>query len=73
MRKPGEKIAVGYLAPIVEEMLSGKGRVAAAAPAANPNAGTIVCEACGTRTRSFTGRKCDPCWRGVVNPARAAA
>ena len=50
--------------------LRGNGRVGPA-PVAVPD-GTIKCETCGTRTRQFTGRQCDPCWRGVVNPRVAA-
>ena len=50
--------------------LRGNGRVGPA-PVAVPD-GSITCESCGVRTRSFTGRKCDPCWRGVVNPRVAA-
>ena len=50
--------------------LRGNGR-AGPAPVAVPD-GTIKCETCGTRTRQFTGRQCDPCWRGVVNPRVAA-
>jgi len=50
--------------------LRGNGR-AGPAPIAVPD-GTIKCETCGTRTRQFTGRQCDPCWRGVVNPRVAA-
>ena len=50
--------------------LRGNGRVGPA-PIAVPD-GTIKCETCGTRTRQFTGRQCDPCWRGVVNPRVAA-
>jgi uncharacterized protein YdaU (DUF1376 family) len=50
--------------------LRGNGR-AGPAPIAVPD-GSITCESCGVRTRSFTGRKCDPCWRGVVNPRVAA-
>ena len=50
--------------------LRGNGRTGPA-PVAVPD-GTIKCETCGTRTRQFTGRQCDPCWRGVVNPRVAA-
>jgi uncharacterized protein YdaU (DUF1376 family) len=50
--------------------LRGNGR-SGPAPIAVPD-GTIKCETCGTRTRQFTGRQCDPCWRGVVNPRVAA-
>ena len=50
--------------------LRGNGR-AGPAPVAVPD-GTIKCETCGTRTRQFTGRQCDPCWRGIVNPRVAA-
>ena len=50
--------------------LRGNGRVGPA-PIAVPD-GTIKCETCGTRTRQFTGRQCDSCWRGVVNPRVAA-
>ena len=50
--------------------LRGNGR-AGPAPVAVPD-GTIKCETCGTRTRQFTGRQCDPCWRGVINPRVAA-
>ena len=50
--------------------LRGNGR-GGPAPVAVPD-GSITCESCGVRTRSFTGRKCDPCWRGVVNPRVAA-
>jgi len=50
--------------------LRGNGR-SGPAPIAVPD-GTIKCETCGTRTRQFTGRQCDPCWRGVVNPRAAA-
>lgn len=34
--------------------------------------GAITCQTCGTRTRQYTGRQCNPCWRGVVNPRVAA-
>ena len=49
--------------------LRGNGR-AGPAPVAVPD-GSIICESCGIRAWSFTGRKCDPCWRGA--PSRAAA
>jgi len=49
--------------------LRGNGR-AGPAPIAVPD-GSIICESCGIRAWSFTGHKCDPCWRGA--PSRAAA
>jgi len=49
--------------------LRGNGR-AGPAPVAVPD-GSIICESCGIRAWSFTGHKCDPCWRGA--PSRAAA
>ena len=69
--KPDEKISVAYLAKIIQKNQAGKGSVSAVIPP-NPNAGTILCETCGTRTRQYTGRQCDPCWRGVINPRVAA-
>lgn len=38
------------------------------APEPDPNAGTIVCETCGTRVSSFVGRQCGPCWRKPPEP-----
>lgn len=51
--------------------LRGNLRGSAPVPAPVPD-GSIKCETCGTRTRLYTGRQCDPCWRGVVNPRVAA-
>lgn len=49
---------------IREDWAKLRGNARGAAPAPAPvSDGSITCEACGTRTRSFTGRKCDPCWR----------
>ena len=41
------------------------------APPYNPDtAGTIVCESCGQRRRSSTGRQCTPCWRAGRPPMK---
>ena len=44
--------------------LRGAGRQGVASPPVAD--GKITCETCGIRVSSYTGRQCDPCWRGGI-------